>query len=108
MKLKIAIDTNLGKKRCGELIGLGYDVVTVAQSSEPDIDWVYRAFNSGARFIVSNDLDIPKLIEREGYPMVWINYPNDNPYFKEWLVEYIDQMIRFKLNVFKKIIEEAK
>jgi hypothetical protein len=108
MSVKIALDGNIGKKRCNELIGLGYNVVTIAQTSEADEEWVYKAFNAGARFIVSNDFDIPKLIEKEGYPMVWINYPMDNLLYKDWLVQYLDQMIRFKINFFKRIVEEAK
>ena len=107
MKLKIALDTNVGKRRHEEFVDLGYDVVVVAQGSEPDIDWVQRAFMANARFIVSNDVDIPKILERQGYPMVWVNYPNDNPYFKSWLVEYVDQAIKFKLNLFKRILEES-
>jgi hypothetical protein len=106
--IKIALDCNIGKKRKAELIGLGYDVVVVAQDAEEDELWLHRAFSGGARFVVSNDFDVPRLIEKEGYPMVWVNYPNDNAYFKEWLVQYIDQMIRFKLKVFKNILEEAK
>lgn len=108
MKLRIALDTNVGKRRYEEFVELGYTVVVVAQESEPDEDWLQRAFVDGARFIVSNDVDVPKIIEREGYPMCWIKYPNDNPKYKDWLVQYVDQMIRFKLIVFKAILEEAK
>ena len=108
MKSKIALDCNIGKKRKAELEGLGYTVVVVASDGEKDELWLHRAFSEGARFVVSNDFDIPRTIEREGYPMVWINYPSDVPYFKEWLVEYIDQMIRFKLKFFAKILEETK
>lgn len=107
MKLKIALDTNVGKKRYEEFIGLGYDIVVVAEQAEKDCDWVARAHKAGARFLISNDVDIPKLIERTGYPMFWVNYPNDNPQFKEWLVEYCDQVIKFKLNVFKNVLKEA-
>ena len=108
MSIKIAVDCNIGKRRKAELIELGYDVVVVAEDGEADSLWVYKAFDKGARFVISNDLDIPRILEREGYPMVWVNYPNDNAYFKEWLVQYVDQMIRFKLKTFAKIIEEAK
>jgi hypothetical protein len=108
MSIKIALDCNIGKKRKAELIDLGYDVVVVAEDGEADVLWVHRAFSGGARFVVSNDLDVPKILEREGYPMVWVNYPNDNAYFKDWLVQYIDQMVRFKLKIFQKIIEESK
>jgi len=108
MSIKIALDANIGKKRCQDLTDLSYEVVTVAQEAEDDSEWVHKAFKAGARFVVSNDIDIPKIIERSGYPMIWVNYPNDNAYYKDWLVEYIDQAIRFKINFFKRIIEEAK
>lgn len=108
MRVKIALDTNVGKRRYDELVGLGYIIVCVAQEAETDKDWMYRAFNNGARFVISNDLDVPKLIETEGYPMCWINYPNDNPKYKNWLVQYCDQVIRFKLKVFENILGEVK
>jgi|ERR1035437_805954 hypothetical protein len=108
MSIKIALDCNIGKRRKAELEGLGYNVVVVANDAEEDALWLHRAFSNGSRFVISNDLDVPKILEREGYPMVWVNYPNDNAYFKDWLVQYIDQMIRFKLKTFAKIIEEAK
>ena len=33
-----------------------------------------RALKEGALFIISPDLDIPSMIERENLPMVWIDF----------------------------------
>lgn len=107
MKIKIAIDGNLGRKRVKELTHLGYDIVVTAGLSECDLMWMHRAWAAGAVFVVSNDSDIPRIIEREGYPMCWIDYPNDNPLYKECLVKYVHQMIKFKLKMYKRVISEA-
>lgn len=108
MKIKIALDCNIGKKRYQEFIDLGYAVVSIAKEGEPDDQWVGRAFNAGARFVISNDGDVPKIIEVKGYPMIWIDFPTDGPLRQKLLVDYVDQMINFKLKVFHKILEEIE
>lgn len=102
MKELIALDVGVGFRRKKELEALGYVVVAVARDSETDDSWLNRAFVSGAQFAVSADLDIPRLIETNRYPMVWINYPSNEKGMGDLLVNYIDQTIRFKVDLFKK------
>jgi len=76
--ITIALDVCVGRRRRERLEQMGYKIVVIAQPSEADKDWLNRAFAEGAFFVVSADLDIPKLIEREKYPMCWVEYPKDH------------------------------
>jgi hypothetical protein len=98
--INIALDQSVGKIRAKELEKLGYNVVCIAEHGESDVDWMNRAFINHALFVVSPDMDIPKLIEKEGYPMVWINYPSDVPELKDNLVQYIHNRINIKRYMF--------
>lgn len=73
-RIKIAIDESIGSSLCRKLEEKGYKVVVRAGHAETDDSWMKRALAKGALFIVSPDLDIPSMIEKEGYPMVWIDY----------------------------------
>jgi hypothetical protein len=108
MKIKIAVDSNIGNKRIHDLSNIGYEVVVVAKPAEKDVDWMERANKAEARFIISNDSDVPRLIENRFYAMMWVNYPGDNPLYKESLVKYIDQMIKYKLQICKLLFLEAR
>lgn len=107
MKIKIAIDSVLGWKRCDQLEKLGYNIVVIAGEAESDSSWMKRASDAGATFVISNDSDIPRLIERESYPMVWVDFPTDREFDKSRLVIYVHKVIRFKLLMFEKILSEA-
>lgn len=106
--MRIAIDVTVGRIRANALKALGYKIVTVARHSETDKSWVNRAFAEGAFFVISPDMDIPKIIEREGYPMCWVEYPNDNPEVKNDLVGYLDKVMKRKLEVFKTVTQMPK
>lgn len=108
MKVRIALDQSVGRRRAIDLVNMGYVVVVVAKASETDESWVNRAFAEGAQFAISPDLDIPRLIEKQSYPMTWINYPSDDEAHKNDLVKYIDQRIKFKMDMFKSMVSERK
>lgn len=103
-KIRIALDQSVGRRRAIDLIDLGYEVVVVARASETDESWMNRAFAEGAQFAISPDLDIPRVIENRNYPMIWINYPSDQEEHKGDLVGYIDNKIKFKMELFKSMV----
>lgn len=72
--IKIAIDESVGLAMAKRIKAKGYEIVCKAGNAEPDDVWMKRAFANGALFIVSPDLDIPSMIERENLPMVWIDF----------------------------------
>lgn len=106
MKAKLALDTAVGQRRVTELIQLGYSIVVIARESETDESWLNRAFVEGAQFAISPDLDVPRLIEQNNYPMIWINYPSDKAKFVGDLVDYIDMSVKTKTNVFRNFTGE--
>lgn len=99
MEIAIALDVCVGKKRTERLKTLGYKVVCIARDAETDASWVNRAFSAGAFFVISADMDIPKIVEREGYPMCWVEYPSDVRDGRD-LVSYIDKAMKMKLQMF--------
>jgi len=104
VKIRIALDQSIGAKRKKQLNDLGYEVVVTADHAETDESWMNRAFAAGAVFAVSPDLDIPRIIENQRYPMAWINYPLDNQDFKNDLVKFIHESIQFKVKVYREMI----
>lgn len=100
--IKIALDESIGFRKTNSLKNMGYDVVCIARHAEKDVDWLNRAFANGALFVVSPDLDIPNYIERENYPMIWIDYLHvpDSKTGKEW-AKYVDGRIKFKMKFLK-------
>ncbi len=99
--INVALDQCIGWKRIRALKELGYNIVAMAEDAEPDKVWMNRAFANGALFVISPDLDIPNIIEREQYPMIWIDYPHYNKDLKGDLVSYVDKKIKFKLDFFR-------
>lgn len=97
-RIKIALDESIGFKKTDRLRNMGYEVVAIARHAEKDVDWLNRAFANGALFVVSPDLDIPNLIERESYPMIWIDYLHipDSKGGKDW-AQYVQERIKFKI-----------
>ena len=101
MSIKIALDESIGAVRVLQLINMGYTVVYKAGHGETDDSWMKKAHERGALFVVSADLDIPRIIEKESYPMFWIWYPADKTSFPKDLVRYIDEKIKAKLIMYK-------
>lgn len=73
-KIKVAIDESIGAALARKIAARGYEIVVRAGHAETDESWMKRALNAEALFIISPDLDIPSMIEREGLPMVWIDF----------------------------------
>lgn len=106
MKIRIALDQSVGRRRAIELVDIGYLVVAIARHGESDESWMNRAFAEGAQFAISPDLDIPRLIEKHEYPMAWINYPSDDDAHKGDLVGYIDRRVKSKMDLFRDMVAE--
>lgn len=102
-KIKIAIDVPVGRKRRDKLIRMGYDVVCEAKPKETDDSWLNRAFVNGAIFAVSADSDVPRLIERNLYPMTWILYPLDFGIPQSEMVSHVDKAIKHKIRMFNNL-----
>jgi hypothetical protein len=73
-KIKVAIDESIGAALAKKIEVRGYQIVCRAGHAETDESWMKRALAAGAVFIISPDLDIPSMIERENLPMVWIDF----------------------------------
>jgi hypothetical protein len=102
-RICIALDESVGFAKTEQLKRMGYNVVAIARHAEKDVDWLNRAFANGALFVVSPDLDIPNLIERENYPMIWIDYlhvPKEAVGVKHW-AQYVDKRIKAKIKFLK-------
>lgn len=99
-KIKIAIDVTVGKKNANYLKSIGYEIVCVAKMAEEDEVWLAKAYINGALFIISPDVDIPRIIERKKYPMMWVEYPQNIKDIKEELIEVVRRSIEFKMDNF--------
>lgn len=73
-RIKIAVDESVGASLSRKIEARGYEIVCRAGHAETDESWMKRALAEGAVFIISPDLDIPSMIERENLPMVWIDF----------------------------------
>lgn len=111
--IKVAVDESIGGALTKKIHERGYDVVVRAGHAETDDSWMKRALAEGAIFVISPDLDIPSMIERENMPMVWIDFlfaGNVNPTLNAempkaqkheiWL-QYVHDRIQSKLKFFK-------
>lgn len=105
MNVNIALDQCVGYKRAEQLRQLGYNVVCMANQGESDQDWMKRAHEKKALFAISADSDIPKIIEKQTYPMCWIIYPIDDMELKKDLIGYVDRMIKFKILFYSQTIQ---
>lgn len=102
-KVRIALDESIGFAKTQQIKGYGYEIVCIARHAEKDVSWLNRAFAAGALFVVSPDLDIPNLIEKENYPMIWIDYlhvPTNSTGGKHWAI-YVDKRIQAKIEFLK-------
>lgn len=59
----VAVDVNISNYIIGTLARSGDMIVCVAKISEPDEKWLDRALARGAEVIISQDLDIPNLLD---------------------------------------------
>lgn len=107
-RITLALDQSVGWKRKQKLITMGYDIVVVANHAETDESWLNRAFVAGAMFAISPDLDIPRAIENNQYPMFWINYPSDRPEMKDDMIGFIDRSVKHKMRTCKQFAIEPK
>lgn len=111
--IKVAVDESIGGALTKKIHERGYDVVVRAGHAEKDEDWMKRALAEGALFVISPDLDIPSMIERENLPMVWIDFlfaghvnPTLNADMSKsekhqiWM-QYVHDRIQSKLKFFK-------
>lgn len=73
-QIKIAVDESVGSYLSKKIEARGYKIVCRAGHAETDESWMKRALAQGALFVVSPDLDIPSMIEKENLPMVWIDF----------------------------------
>ncbi len=73
-RIKVAVDESVGGALSRKIEAKGYEIVCRAGHAETDESWMKRALAEGALFIISPDLDIPSMIERENLPMVWIDF----------------------------------
>lgn len=105
MKIKIALDENIGRRRAEKLSKMGYEIVCFAGQAETDESWMARANEEGAQFAISADLDIPRVIERFGYPMFWVWFEH-TPNGETNLVDHIDKSIKLKMDQMKKMFGE--
>jgi hypothetical protein len=111
--IRVALDESVGNAMARRIEELGYKIVCRAGPAELDTVWLKRALDQRALFIVSPDLDIPSLIEKENYPMIWIDFlfaSNVNPTIQTqtrdvkrgiW-VQYVHDRIQAKLKFFNK------
>lgn len=91
MLIKIAVDIQIGKIASDELERVGYTIVYKARASEPDIEWVHNAVNNGATILISPDLDIPDLLDKNNINAAWIGLPQGIGGLDQ--AEYIKQKI---------------
>src|ERR1035437_474583 len=108
MRINIAVDQAVSKKRVEKLKELGYNVVCRANHGEADQDWMKRANKLNALFAISPDADIPRLIEIKAYRMGWINWPQDQVINDRTLdlVAYVDRAIRLKMQFYSEVAQE--
>lgn len=116
--IKIALDESVGNAMAKQIEAKGYRIVCRAASAEPDHVWMKRALEKDALFIISPDLDIPSLIEKENYPMIWIDFlfaGNVNPTIgmqtrevkRSLWVQYVHDRIQAKLKFFNQKFGET-
>lgn len=102
--IKIAVDQCVGYRGIKWLKKQGYEVVYAAKHAQPDAEWVSHAFHLDALVIISGDMDIPRIIDTEEYPMIWVSYPNDtNEVPSNKFLEHVDRKIRKKLSWIKEL-----
>lgn len=105
MKIKIAVE-HISNEDVKRLEKRGYEVVVRAEISEPDDWFLRRALNKKALFVISNDADIPRIIENKKYPMIWVDRPristSDDQYA---VVNVLEHSMKQKIKFIKKLVE---
>lgn len=64
---RVACDVNVGDRDIGRMTRRGLIVVCVAKPSEPDEDFLWRAYAAGATVVFSQDADIGNIIDRNNW-----------------------------------------
>lgn len=62
--MRIAVDVNISNREIGELARDGDEIVCVAKKREHDEAWLERALLRDADIIISQDLDVPNILDR--------------------------------------------
>lgn len=62
--MRIAVDVNISNQEIGALAREGDQVVCVALPREDDQKWLERALARDCDVIISQDLDIPNILDR--------------------------------------------
>lgn len=81
--MKLALDVNISNRDIGELAREGYVIVCVAKRGEEDQLWLERALAEDVDVIISQDLDIPNLLDRwrVANDVLWFEKLE---YFRRW------------------------
>jgi hypothetical protein len=93
MRKKLAIDNQLGHKEYCELKSAGYDIIVEA-GDRADEDWVIEAIDKGVDCIISPDLDIPNMLEREYSDALWIDYTQEYRNSIKKLIKRLDKSLK--------------
>lgn len=62
--MRLAVDVNISNREIGELARDGDQIVCVARKREEDQAWLERALERDVDVIISQDLDIPNILDR--------------------------------------------
>ena len=62
--MRVALDVNISNFQIGTLARNGDLVVCVAKASESDEVWLTRALDRDADIVISQDLDVPNLLDK--------------------------------------------
>jgi hypothetical protein len=62
--MKVALDVNVSNYVIGRLAREGDQIVCVAKTGEDDQVWVERALDRDCDVIISQDLDVPNLLDK--------------------------------------------
>ena len=78
MIIKIACDNNVGNRHVEALEKQGFNTVVRAYDRD-DILWVDEALDLKVQVIISNDLDVPNILDRYRSKVYWIQWDSQKP-----------------------------
>lgn len=81
--MRLAVDVNISNREIGELAREGDQIVCVARKREDDQNWLERALERDVDVIISQDLDIPNLLDnwRVAEDVLWFERIE---HYREW------------------------
>lgn len=87
MGMRIAVDVNISNRDIGDLARYGHAIVCVAGHGEEDWRWLERALERDVDVVISQDLDIPNLLDQwnVAQDVIWFESLED---FKQWREKY--------------------